>query len=326
MSKKINFAISGCGNIAGRHASAIVNYGNLVAVCDSDVNKALKLAEHFQCEAYDSLHKMLNEKTEIDMVSICTPNFLHAPQSVECLQNKKQVLCEKPMAITVKDAEEMIAAAKHADKNLFIVKQLRYYPSLIFIKNLLEKGRLGKIYSFHINCFWNRPDAYYKDWKGSKQKDGGALFTQFSHYIDLLIWLFGEVKEVQFLSGNLAHAHIEYEDVGLINMKMETGCIGSMNYTVNAFEKNAENSFSIFAENGQLKLTGQMLEKFEYFNVKNTIQPEFAQENTPAHQSHFKVYEHVVNALNGNASNALKADESISTIRLIERIYHLQHQ
>ncbi len=324
MDHKLNFAISGCGNIAFRHAAAASNFGNLIAVCDADISKASKLAEQFNCKAYGSLSAMLLAENA-DVISICTPNYLHAPQSIECLQKGFHVVCEKPMAINMTDAEEMVATSTKTEKELFIVKQLRYYPHLIFIKNIIENGLLGKIYSFHINCFWNRPQDYYRDWKGSKEKDGGTLYTQFSHYIDLVLWFFGNVKQVQFTSSNLAHPNIEFEDTGMINMIMENGSIGGLSYTVNAYEKNVENSITIFAENGTLKLTGQMLDKFEYFNVKDVNQPFDLAAKNHKDQSHFTVYENVVKALNGNNHFALKADESIASIQLIDHIYNLKN-
>lgn len=323
--ERINFAISGCGHIAARHALAAANYGELVAVCDHNIEKAVTLAAQFNCKAYGNLTEMLAQEN-IDTVSICTPNYLHAPQSIECLQKGFHVVCEKPMAITGNDAEAMIHASKTSSKELFIVKQMRYYPHLLFIKQLLNAGTLGKVYSFHINCFWNRPDAYYKDWKGNKEKDGGTLYTQFSHYIDLLIWFFGDVQEIQFTSGKLAHERIDFEDVGIVSFKMRNDAVGSLNYTVNAYGHNAENSITIFAENGTTKLNGAMLNNFEYFNVKNIEKlPDFVQMNTHKDQSHFKVYENVVNALTGNNHNALKAKESIASIKLIERIYNNHH-
>lgn len=317
----INFAICGCGHIAARHARAAIKHGTLTAVCDSDISKAKQLASQFNCIAYSNLSEMI-AKEKIDVVSICTPNYLHSTQSIECLQKGKHVICEKPMAITVKDAEDMICASKKNGRELFIVKQLRYYPHLLYLQQLFNTGQLGKIFSFHINCFWNRPDEYYKEWKGTKQKDGGTLYTQFSHYIDLILWLFGEVEDVQFISGNFAHEKIDFEDTGIVNFVVKNGAIGSLNYTVNAYQQNFENSITIFARYGTIKLSGTKLDKFDYFNVKGIDDtPLIAQINTHKDQSHFKVYEDVVTALAGKANTALKAEDSITSIRLIEKIY-----
>ncbi|MFV0606662.1 MAG: Gfo/Idh/MocA family protein [Niabella sp.] len=323
MDTKVNFAISGCGNIAARHALAATTYGKLAAVCDNDYQKASVLANQFHCKAYSTLSEMLYKEKDIDVVSICTPNYLHAPQSITCLEADKHVLCEKPMAITVTDAKAMVAAAQQAQKELFIVKQLRYYPGLFYIRELIQNGQLGKIYSFHINCFWNRPPSYYKEWKGNKEKDGGTLFTQFSHYIDAIIWLFGYPQKENILKANLAHPQVDFEDVGIVNFLMPNGSIGNLTYTVNAYNKNVENSIAVFAENGSLKLSGAMLNRFEYFSIKNIDQiPDLFTTNTLKDQSHFAVYENLVNAIGGKKHSILKAAESITSIELIERIYN----
>lgn len=322
MENRLKFAISGCGNIALRHATAAAHFGELIGVCDTDEFKTGKFVEWFDCNAYHNLEDMLSGEPDIDIVCICSPNYLHASQSITCMEKGFHVLCEKPMAINISDAVKMVETSKQTGKELFIVKQMRHYPSISFIKDLISKGALGKIFSVHTSCFWNRPADYYQDWKGSKDKDGGTLFTQFSHYIDLLLWLFGSVEKAGLISANRAHPKIEFEDVGMINLVFHSGAVGSFNYTVNAPQKTVDNSLNIFAEKGSIKLNGSMLENFEYFNVEGVERPPEEKGNIlNKEQSHFKVYENVIRALTEQAHEVLKAEKSIESIRLIEELY-----
>lgn len=309
----------GCGNIAERHAQAIAKYATLIAVCDSDESKAKNMAQAHQCNSYQSLPHMLAAETRLDVITICTPNWLHAAQSIYGLQNNLHVVCEKPMAINVFDAEQMITAAQKAGKKLFVIKQLRQYRQIKFLKQLIEENALGNIYSFHINCFWNRNKEYYNGWHGSLQKDGGTLYTQFSHYIDLVLWLFGSVAHTQFTKTNIAHPQLEFEDCGIINFNMASGAIGNFSYSVNAYQKNFENSITIMAQKGSIKLQGMMLENFEYFNVENVALPAFS--TIDKIYSHYDTYENIVNDLQQNTSTATYGLDSVASIKLIADIY-----
>lgn len=323
MNNVIKFVISGCGHIALRHATASAHFGELIAVCDADISKTKKFAEWFDCNTYNSIDEMLRNEADADVVSICTPNYLHCPQSILSLEKGFHVICEKPMAINISDAKKMISASQSAGRELFVVKQMRYYPLIAYLKKLIDERSLGKIFSIHINCFWNRGVDYYHDWKGSKEKDGGTLFTQFSHYVDLLIWLFGKVNHTKFISANLAHPEIEFEDTGVVSFEMESGAIGNLSYSVNTYDRNIENSVSIIAEKGSIKINGAMLDHFEYFKVKGIEAPPIFENGfVNKEHSHFKVYENVANALNGSTHSILKASESIESIELIEGIYN----
>src|ERR1035437_1734636 len=179
MTNKINFAIVGCGYIGRRHAEHIAKLGNLIAVCDIKEERAIQLSDSYKCQSYFNIDNLLNDSKNIDVVSVCTPNGLHAEHAIKALKNGKHVLCEKPMALNVADCRSMIKAAKEADKTLFIIKQNRFNPPIIALKKIIDEKRLGKILNVQLNCFWNRTDAYYidSDWKGKKSLDGGILFT-----------------------------------------------------------------------------------------------------------------------------------------------------
>lgn len=325
----LNFAIIGCGRIAQRHAEQIKKYGNLAAVCDIVTEKADKLAALHQANAYYSTEALLKTETSLSVVVVCTPNGLHARHSIEALLAGMHVLCEKPLCISAEEGKQMLAAAEKAQKKLFVVKQNRYNPPVTFLKSLISKGQLGEIYSFQINCFWNRPQAYYTGWKGNKTLDGGTLFTQFSHFIDLLYWLLGDVTSVKTISKNFAHPAIEFEDTGIVAFEMQSGAIGSLSYTVNSFEKNMEGSFTVFAENGTVKIGGQYLNELAYCQVAGIEKPDLPAGN-PANgygfyqgsmSNHDKVYENLALALGDGAPGFASAAEGLKTVEIIEKIY-----
>ena len=197
---KIKFGIIGCGRIGNRHAEHINKFGKLIAVCDID-KTSVDLILKYNCNKYNKIDDLLNEK-EIDVISICTPNGLHATHSIKSLNSGFHVLCEKPMALTTKDCGEMIKASEDNNKRLFIVKQNRFNPPIMELK-IIDNNLLGNIISCQLSCFWNRNNDYYKNsWKGTKLMDGGTLFTQFSHFIDLLYYLIGDVEKVNGFSDN----------------------------------------------------------------------------------------------------------------------------
>src|SRR6266487_2173798 len=219
--EELKFAIVGCGRIAQRHAEQIQMNGMLIAVCDIVPSKADALGKQYNSNIYYSLDDLLNNEQSFDVLVVCTPNGLHAQHTIMALNAGVNVLCEKPMAITTPDCNDMIKAAEASDKKLFVVKQNRFNPPVIAVKELVVNGSLGRIYSLQLNCFWNRNADYYKNsWRGTKAMDGGTLFTQVSHFIDLLYWFFGDVKKVQSFTANLAHeGDIEFEDTGVVALE-----------------------------------------------------------------------------------------------------------
>jgi UDP-N-acetyl-2-amino-2-deoxyglucuronate dehydrogenase len=328
----VSFAIIGCGRIAKRHAEQIAKVGKLVAVCDVVVEKANELGAIYEANVYDSIEELLKSELYLGVVVICTPNGLHSEHTILSLQANKHVLCEKPLCIHANDGEKMIAAAKAANKKLFVVKQNRYNPPIAFLKELIDTNKLGKIYSFQINCFWNRPNEYYQDWKGTKDLDGGTLFTQFSHFIDLLYWMLGDVDSVKSRINNFAHDSIEFEDTGAVIFDMQNGTIGTLNYTVNSFAKNMEGSLAVFGEKGTVKVGGQYLNELEYFSVEGIDAPNLPKGN-PANSygyyqgsmsNHDKVYENLVKALQNDNNTFANGEEGLKTVEIIEKIYAQQ--
>ena len=324
------FALIGCGNIAKRHAENIVRVGNLLAVCDINRQKADAFANVYNCAAYYSIDDLLKVEKEIDIVSVCTPNGLHVEHAIKSLQSGKHVLCEKPLCITSVAAMQMVDTAWFCRKKLFVVKQNRYNEPVQFVKKALDENLLGEIYSFQLNCFWNRPQEYYNgDWRGTKFLDGGILYTQFSHFIDLLYWFLGDVKSVKGLTENFdKRTNVEIEDTGVAVVKMQSGVIGSINYTINSYKKNTEGSLTIFGEKGTAKIGGQYLNTLEWFVAEKQEPPQLKSSSPPneygfyqgSMSNHHKVYDDLIHSLDGNGS-LLQARDAVKTIEIIEKIY-----
>lgn len=332
ISSPLRVAIVGCGRIAARHSEHIGRFGKLVATCDSDLLRAEAMAAPQKARAFASLSEMLKMAPDIDVVSICSPNGLHAEHSIASLQAGCHVLCEKPMALTVQDCGAMIHAAERANRRLFVVKQNRFNPPVAAVKRAIDEGRLGRIYSIALNCFWNRnPDYYLNDpWKGTRSLDGGCLYTQFSHFIDLLYWMAGDVTEAHAFVDNFGHGEtVEFEDAGTAVLRFRSGAIGTVHFTINSYKKNMEGSLTIFAEKGTIKIGGQYLNELEYQNIENyTIAglPPGKPANQYGHyvgsmSNHDEVYGNVVDVLLSQGVIATNGFEGLKTVEIIEKIY-----
>lgn len=329
---KINFAIIGCGRIAQRHAEHINNVGNLVAVCDTVTSKSEALATKYNAIAYTNIEDLLATEKSVDVVAICSPNGLHATHAIMALNAGYHVLVEKPMAISVNDCGEMIKAAERANRRLFAIKQNRFNPPVAAVKEAIDKGILGKIYSIQLSCFWNRnPDYYENSWKGTKDMDGGTLYTQFSHFIDLLYWIIGDVKRAYAITNNYAHKGIiEFEDSGVVALEFYNGAIGTINYTVNSYNKNMEGSLTIFAEKGTVKIGGQYLNELEYQNIEGFEFKDLPKGNTANNygnyvgsmSNHDKVYENLIKVLQEGSAISANSFEALKTVEIIDKIYN----
>jgi predicted dehydrogenase len=329
----LKFAIVGCGRIAQRHAKhiKITEGAELVSVCDIIKDRSDKLGAAFGAKAYYSIDELLKD-SKADIVSICSPNGLHAQHSILSLQSGKHVLCEKPMAISVYDCGEMIKTAEKANKRLFVIKQNRYNPPVHAIKEAIERGKLGKVNSVQLSCFWNRNEAYYENsWKGTKDLDGGTLYTQFSHFVDLLYYLVGDVKDAKAFGMNYCHQGIiEFEDTGAVILKFHNGAIGTINYTVNSFGGNMEGSLTIFGDKGTVKIGGQYLNELEYQRIEDYTIGNLPEGNKPNNygqyqgsmSNHDYVYRNVVDVLLNGGQITTNMFEGLKTVEIIDKIYH----
>jgi predicted dehydrogenase len=326
----LKFAIIGCGKIAPKHASQAAKYGAIVAVCDIVKEKANKFASEFNALPFYSIDDLFKANKNIHITAICTPNGLHAEHSIIALKAGSHVLCEKPMSIDEISAKKMITIAEQNKKKLFVVKSTRYNPALSELKKILTEEKLGKLYSFQLNCFWNRPASYYNDgWRGTESLDGGTLFTQFSHYIDAMLWLFGDIKKVNGFRKNMSHKNIiEFEDCGSASIEMESGMIGGLNWSVNTYQKNMEVSLSVLAEKGSIRIAGEYMNKIEYqvsANAQIKIDQVGSANNYGFYQgsmsNHDKVYENMLLALNDDTHPFSNAFDGLKTVETIEQIY-----
>ena len=328
----LNFAIIGCGSIAERHAKQIGLCGGiLIACCDIDKAKAENFALKHLIRYYQSAEEMLYNENNVAVVAICSPNGLHYKHSILALAAEKHVVCEKPMALYVDHCQKMIDLAFNKQRKLFMVMQNRFNPPVMELKKIIDNNLLGSIYNVHLSCFWNRDANYYKEssWKGTKELDGGVLYTQFSHFIDILLWLFGAVETVQSIIDNFKHPGIEIEDSGVIILKFTNKILCTINYSVNAYNKNYEGSLTVIGENGIIKVGGQYLNKLEFCNINNyipAILENGSEENnygnyTGSMSNHHLVYENVMNVFNNKADIATTGAEGLKTVELIRKIY-----
>jgi UDP-N-acetyl-2-amino-2-deoxyglucuronate dehydrogenase len=329
--KKVKVALVGAGRIAKRHAEHIKEYAELVGVCDIEIAKAKEIGDEYKAPYFQSLDEMIAASLDCDLFAICTPNGLHASHSIQVLHAGYHVLCEKPMGINVAECGEMLKAAEKKNKRLFAIKQNRFNPPVAAVKEALDNGVLGKVLSVQLSCFWNRNEDYYANsWKGSSDLDGGTLYTQFSHFIDLLYWLIGDVKTVKGFSRNSMHQGvIDFEDSGVVALEFHSGAIGAINYTVNSFGKNMEGSLTLFCEKGTVKIGGQYLNELEYQNIQDFVFKDLPVGNTANNygnyqgsmSNHDRVYENLVDVLQNNASISTSAFEGLKTVEIIDKIY-----
>lgn len=333
--QKIRYAVIGCGHIGKRHAEMIQrnNESELIALVDSKPKNELKL-DGFDVPFFSSLEALLTSDLgpQIDVINIATPNGYHAQHALAALDAQKHVVVEKPMALSKQDAEKVIYKALHVHKHVFAVMQNRYSPPSVWIKDMVESGKLGKIYMVQLNCYWNRDERYYKQdsWHGKKDLDGGTLFTQFSHFVDIMYWLFGDIDNIQARLNSHNHGHLtEFEDSGFVSFDFVNGGTGAINFSTSVWNQNLESSLTIIAENGSVKIGGQYMNEVEICNVKDYSMPELAPTNPGndygaykgSAQNHHYVIDNVVDVLKGRAPITVNALEGLKVVDIIERIY-----
>jgi UDP-N-acetyl-2-amino-2-deoxyglucuronate dehydrogenase len=335
MTQAIHFGVIGYGNIGKRHARHIMAHldARLTAICDNVSANFEAIPQTLSYIPRFNDYRQVLTMPEIEVVNICTPNFLHAPMTIAALEAGKHVVCEKPMAISSQDCAQMIAAAAANDRKLFVVKQNRYNPPIVAVKELLDKGILGQIYQVQINCFWNRNDDYYlqSTWRGRKTLDGGCLFTQCSHFIDILYYLIGDVQCINGLIENKGHQQtVEFEDSGvfILQAKQQNALIG-FSFSTNTQTRNMEGSITIIAQKGTVKIGGQYLNTIEYQDIAGHIIENLPQGNPPndygtykgSMSNHDKVIANVVDTLHGKANIATNGNEGKRVVEIIEEMY-----
>ena len=336
--EKIKFAVIGAGHIGKRHAEMIKRDDESELVAMVDVRSMEDCdATHFDVPFFDSIEALLASGIEFDVANICTPNGLHAKQSLAALEAKKHVVCEKPMGLSKDNCEKVIFKSLQMSKHVFCVMQNRYSPPSEWIKSIVDEKKLGDIFMVQLNCYWNRDDRYYKKggWKGTADLDGGTLFTQFSHFIDIMYWLFGDIDNISGKFADFTHKNsTAFEDSGFVNFDFVNGGMGCINYSTAVANQNLESSLTIVGSKGSVKIGGQYMNEVEVCNIQDYEMP-VLKESNPANDygpykgsaaNHNYVIKNVIDTLKGRTTATTNALEGLKVVEIIERIYKVRNE
>ncbi|HJV46670.1 MAG TPA: Gfo/Idh/MocA family oxidoreductase [Bacillota bacterium] len=255
----INFAIIGCGHIAKKHIEAInsIKNANLIAFCDTNPERLREFTETYAVPGYLSISELINNQPELHVINICTPSGIHAPLAIHAANAKKHIIVEKPIALTLEDADRIINSCKENGVKLGVVHPNRFRPAVQALKGAVDDGLFGKISHVNATVRWNRNQAYYDQaaWRGTKEMDGGVLMNQAIHNLDLLLWVAGPIEEVQAY-GATRLRNIEAEDVAVAALRFKNGALGIIEAAATIYPKNLEESFSVFGETGTAIIAG----------------------------------------------------------------------
>tara|TARA_B100001113_G_C21091054_1_gene614359 strand:- start:517 stop:1548 length:1032 start_codon:yes stop_codon:yes gene_type:complete len=342
MGQKIKFGVVGIGHIGSRHVQCILDHPNaeLSAICDILPKKKLRInnKDAIFCSSIKDLVLQ-----DLDVINICTPNYLHASMAIEVLNSKKHVVIEKPLSLCVKDAQAVMEASIKNNKLVFGVMQNRFSPTVIWLRKIIQESILGEINLLLVNCFWNRNSAYYlnSNWHGSLLKDGGPLFTQFSHFIDIINWIFGDFSNISanFKSFNQKD-YIEFEDSGIVSFDLkppknfQKNISATLTYSTSIWNKNFESSITIIGEKGTVKIGGQYMDKISYCNIENYDLPHIDTDlkcndygdYKGSASNHDKLIDTVINQILFNNADSifLSSQDGVDVVNIIERIYSLR--
>jgi UDP-N-acetyl-2-amino-2-deoxyglucuronate dehydrogenase len=336
MMSKIKFAVVGCGSIGKRHIAVLdaEAEAEIVAICDIDEKKCKEQSALYNNIPYFTSYEQMLNTVKVDVINVVTPHALHAPMTIQALNKGFNVLVEKPMALNMKDCAAMNEAAKKNNLKLWVVKQNRHNVPVKLAKDAIDKGMLGKIFMVKCDILWNRYQGYYDEspWRGKKEQEGGALFTQASHFIDLLVWWCGDVVDVKALMETQNHK-IETEDSGNAIIKFTSSTLGSLNWTTCVYNKNFEGSITIVGEHGTIKIGGQYLNKIEYWDVNGyplqegvefTDKPNAYGKYQGTSSNHDKVIKTIIGTFKNKEVDvqAVEGFEGMRCIDAIEKIYN----
>lgn len=330
----IRIAIVGCGRVSKRHCELLAGKKiagiELAAVCDICPDKAERTGKQWNVPYFTDMHKMMQEmQNTIDVVSILTESGNHAPHTLELAPYGKHIIVEKPMALSLDDADAMIHACDTAGIKLFVIKQNRFNVPVMKVREALEAGRFGKMVMGTVRVRWCRPQSYYDQdsWRGTWAMDGGVLTNQASHHVDLLEWMLGDVESV-FAKSRTALVNIEAEDTAVVMLKFRNGALGIIEATTATRPKDLEGSLSLLGERGSVVIGGFAVNQLETWNF-DPVLPEDAtvieqfSVNPPdvygfGHRSY---YEHVVKCLETGGQQLVDGLEGRRSLELIMAIY-----
>ncbi|HEX7939227.1 MAG TPA: Gfo/Idh/MocA family oxidoreductase [Gemmatimonadaceae bacterium] len=325
----VRIALIGCGRISQNHFDAIKKLGSakLVAVCDEIAARADAAGRANAVPAFTDYAKMLRE-VPCDVVTICTPSGLHAAHGIEAARAGKHVVTEKPMAITLDQADALVSACDDARVQLFVVKQNRLNPPIQLLKKALDKGRFGRVFLANATVRWQRPQDYYDaaPWRGTWEFDGGAIMNQASHYVDLIQWLLGPVESVIAKTATQAR-RIEAEDSGAAVLRFRSGALGVIEVNVLTYPKNLEGSITVLGEKGTVKVGGTAVNKVEHWEFADPDPDDaLVQSSATAPPSvygfgHEGYYRNVIAVLSGEAKPDTDGRAGRKSLELILGIY-----
>ncbi len=332
MTDEIKFALIGCGRIAKRHSELLGNKqiegASLAAVCDLVEEKGRAIGDKFGVPYYTDMHEMMQNE-DIDCVSILTESGSHTRNAVEISQYGKHLLVEKPMALSLDDADRMIMSCDQNHIKLFIVKQNRFNMPVLKLRQALEEGRFGKLVLGTVRVRWCRTQEYYDQdmWRGRWATDGGVLANQASHHIDLLEWMMGDVESV-FAKSATALVSIEAEDTAIATLRFNNGALGIIEATTATRPKDLEGSISILGEKGSVEIGGFAMNEMKVWNFaqKHSDDDEVMTKysvNPPnvygfGHQAY---YEHVVDCIRNGKQHLVDGLEGRKSLELISAMY-----
>ena len=328
----IKVSLVGCGRISARHSDLLGNNqiknASLVAVCDITKSKADLVADKYNIPSFTNMHKMMQD-VNVDVVVVLTESGNHARHVIELSQYGKHIVVEKPMALTIDDADEMILACQKNKCKLFVVKQNRFNIPVTKLREALNSDRFGKLFFASVRVRWCRKQDYYDQasWRGTWSMDGGVLTNQASHHIDLLEWMMGKVDSV-YAKGIQAMADIEAEDTAVVVLKFRNGGIGVIEATTAIRPKDLEGSLSVLGERGSVEIGGFAVNKMLHWNFDEPREGddevmEKYSVNPPnvygfGHQAY---YDHVVDCITNNKEQLVDGFEGRKSVELISAIY-----
>lgn len=332
---KVRFAVIGFGHIGRRHAALVAAHpdAELVGVCDVAQVEAGPVPP--SVPVFESLSDLL-KSVPFDVACVCTPNGLHADQAIACLEAGRHVVVEKPIALTVPDCDRLITVARAGGLHVFGVMQNRYSPASAWLKSVVDRKLLGRVLQVHLDCFWNRDGRYYAGpngerhpWHGDATLDGGVLFTQFAHFIDLLCWTFPGVTVTSARHANQTHADWHpFPDTGMIQFRLPDGGFGSLNYGTVVYDRNFESTLSVLGDRGTVKLGGQYMNELRYCHVAGMEAPELPVSAPPndygpyqgSAANHHFVIDNAIRVLREADTVATSAEEGREVVRFITRV------
>ncbi|MCV9884757.1 Gfo/Idh/MocA family protein [Metabacillus halosaccharovorans] len=326
----IKFAIVGCGHIAKKHAEAIEKAENaqLVAVCDKIPESMQYYKEKYDVKTFTDLSDLLKDENEVDVINICTPSGFHANIAIQAANAKKHVVVEKPISLTLEDADAIISACNENGVKLTVVHPNRFRPAIKELRAIMDAGKLGKLSHADATVRWNRNQAYYDQapWRGTKNLDGGVLMNQAIHNLDLLVWLMGDVDQVYSMSATRLR-NIEAEDVSVGVARFSNGALGIIEAATTIYPKNLEESISIFGETGSVKIGGVTASFVEHMDIESLTEEEISEIvervkadplGKPGHQC---IIEDIVEAIKTDREPIVTGEDGKRALELVIKLY-----